>query len=117
MNKIKKVLFRIICVFIHSFQFLQSAWYLCLGGIKKTRIFAGYFSYFFAVRYANKRASKWHASWDQSGRKQGVFAYTDTTFMVCSRFELKEYGKKIKFNKKIAPKKLFKTALYVTQPL
>jgi hypothetical protein len=117
MNKIKIALFKFLCYFIHLFQFLQGAWYLYFGSIKKARVFAGYNSYQFACAYANKRTKKWKASWDQSGRKQGVFPYSDTSLIVCSKMELKYMGKRRLIKNKMNPNKLIKKAYYVTQPL
>jgi hypothetical protein len=91
---------------------LQSIYYLYFSTIRYSRIFAGYFHWYFACKYADKRSRRWKAKWDQSGRKQGVFPYTDTTLMVCSQGELRLWQKKklIKNNKN--PKRLIKKAYY-----
>jgi len=114
MDKVKRFAFKIFLAVFYSYCILESSWYLYLGGIRKPRIFRGYFSYWFAKRYADKRHDGWKDDWDQSGRRQGVMPYTDTTIIVCSAAELKLMGKRKLLKAHINPRKLIRKAYYTT---
>jgi hypothetical protein len=85
-----------------------------LTGIRKPRIFRGYCSYWYARRYADRRFKLWKNHWDQAGKQQGVFPYTDITLIVCSKSELKYFNKKSMIRNKMNPRKLIKKAYYTT---
>ena len=114
MYKLKCFVFKIFLAVFYSYCIFESAWYLYVGSIRKPRIFRGYYSFWFAKRFANKRHDRWHVDWDQSGRRQGVMPYTDTTLIVCSAAELKLMGKRKLLKAHINPHKLIRKSYYTT---
>jgi hypothetical protein len=116
MDRFKRIVFDVFLVVFYSYCILESAYYLYLGGIKIPRVFRGYFHFWFAKKYADKRHDNWKACWDQSGKRQGILPYTDTTLIVCSAGELKRMGKRKLLKARINPRKAIHKAYYTTQP-
>jgi hypothetical protein len=114
MDKLKRFAFEVFLVLFNTYCIGESLYYL-LSGIRKPRVFRGYFAFSFAKRYADKRTRKWGPSWNQSGRLQGVMPYTDTTLIVASVLELKLMGKKKLLKAHINPRKLIRKAYYTTK--
>jgi len=83
--------------------------------ITKTAIFYGYYSYYWAGKYADKRTRKWLAEWDQDGRIQGVFPIMETKLLVCSKLELDFYKKNKLVDGKFKPRKAIKKSYYTTK--
>jgi hypothetical protein len=104
-DKIKLV--KIKEFFIDVYGWCKSV-FIVLRSIKKPRIFFGYSSYWFALKYKARRENNWKCKWDQMGRQQGIFPINDTMLIVCSKMELVVFKKKGLANKNINPRKMMK---------
>jgi hypothetical protein len=112
--KLKKLIFKVFCILWDSMCFIRSVYCCYLMGIKRPRIFSGYLHWRLACIYADKRSKKWKCNWDQSYKRQGVFAWRDYSLIVCSQKELKIWEKKKLLQMKVNYKKIFKNAYYLT---
>lgn len=100
--------------FIDSFGWCRSLFIVVFKSIKRPGVFYGYYSYFWACKFAQKRTNKWKPKWDQMGKKQGVLPLNDTHLIVCSAAELVHYKKKKLINKKIKSRKAIKKSYYTS---
>lgn len=99
---------------IDSIGAIRSIFIYLFQNIKNPGIFNGYYSYYWACKYAKKRTNNWFHKWDQSGKQQAVLPLTEDKLIVCSKMELKFYQKRGVINKKLKPKKAIKRSYYST---
>jgi hypothetical protein len=101
--------------FVDTWGLIRSVYLVCFQTVKKPGIFFGYYHYFFASKFAEKRSRKWKSHWDQMGKKQGTFPFDDTKLIVCSQMELKMIKKRGGLDKKAKPRKMIKKSYYSTK--
>jgi len=114
-EKIKEQFKIIGYFFVDIYGFIRSLFVYLFHSIKKPGVFYGYDSFFWASKYAEKRANKWKSHWDQMGRKQGVFPFDDTKLIVCSMMELNIIKKRGGLDKKAKPRKMINKYYYSTK--
>ena len=100
---------------IDSIGWIRSLWIYCFQSIEHPGVFQGFGSYYWALKYAEKRFSKWHPEWDQAGRQQGTFPLGEIKLLVCSKMELEIFKKKGLVSKNMKPRKAIKKSYYTTK--
>jgi hypothetical protein len=101
--------------FIDCLGWVRSLFIFLFRRIRKPGVFYGYCNYYWSQKYADKRAKKWPAKWDQSGKQQGVIPVGDIKLLVCSKLELKTLQKKGLANKNLNARKAIKKSYYLTK--
>jgi len=94
---------------------LASMWHYIFTPITKPSIFWGYWAYYFATWYAEKRTRKWPPKYDQNGSINGVFVYSEDTLIVLNKMEIKNMKKLSPAAsplRKINPRKFLNRASY-----
>ena len=114
-EKLKETIKIVGYFLIDIYGFIRSFFVYSFQTIKKPGIFFGYYHYFFASKFAEKRSRKWKSHWDQMGKKQGTFPFDDTKLIVCSQMELKMIKKRGGLDRKAKPRKMIKKSYYSTK--
>ena len=113
-DQIKTYFKQILYFLIDTFGWCRSLCVYLFRNIKKPGTFYGYSNYYWACKYADKRSKGWKCSWDQQGKKQGVFPLAEVTLLVCSALELKQFKKKVPKARNLKPRKAIKKSYYTT---